>query len=118
MSYSRPSTLTSDVAVREEILRRLSRVTPGTAVVLTDDMALNELGIGSLDLLEIIDALETSLASNPFEGRLSPSDIRTVGDLYAAYRPPVDGARSGNVLDELLTSSRKRAEARRRGRQP
>lgn len=118
MSLNRPSAGTSDAVVREEILRRLSRVAPGAAVVLTDDMALNELGIMSLDLLEIIDALETSLASNPFESRLAPSDIRTVGDLYAAYRPPIDGASPGNVADDLLAAGRKRADARRRGRQP
>jgi acyl carrier protein len=118
MSLNRPSTATSDAIVRAEILRRLSRVAPDAAVVLTDDMALNDLGIGSLDLLEIIDALETSLAANPFEGRLAPSDIRTVGDLYAAYRSTTDGVAPGDAVDDLLASSRRRAEARRRGRQP
>ena len=116
MSLNRPSSATSDAVVRAEIQHRLSRVAPGTPVVLTDDMALNDLGIGSLDLLEIIDALETSLAENPFEGRLAPSDIRTVGDLYAAYRPATGGASPGDGVDDLLASSRKRAEARRRGR--
>jgi len=118
MSLNRPSAATSDAVVRAEILRRLSRVAPVADDVLTDDMALSDLGIGSLDLLEIIDALETSLAANPFEGRLAPSDIRTVGDLYAAYRPATDGASPGDAIDDLLASSRKRAAARRRGRQP
>ena len=115
MSLNRPSSATSDAVVRAEIQHRLSRVAPGASVVLTDDMALNDLGIGSLDLLEIIDALETSLAANPFEGRLAPSDIRTVGDLSAAYRP-TGGASPGDGVDDLLASSRNRAEARRRGR--
>lgn len=108
----------TDAAVRQELVRRLTRRTPGGAPVLTDDTALADLGLGSLDLFELVDALETALAINPFEGRLALSDVRTVGDLCGAYRSASGGTSSSQAADDLLESSRRRAEARRRGRQP
>ncbi len=108
----------TDLAVRQELARRLSRRTPDQAPVLTEDAVLADLGLGSLDLFELVDALETALAVNPFEGRLALSDVRTVGDLCAAYRSGTGGASPAHAADDLLERSRRRAEARRRGQQP
>jgi acyl carrier protein len=103
----------TDAAVRTELARRLSRRAPCDPASLRDDLPLADLGLGSLDLLELVDALEDVLGAAPFEGQRALTDVRTVGDLCAAYRP---AASTGP--DDLLEDSRRRAEARRRGRQP
>ena len=105
----------TDEVVRSEIVRRLTRIGAADTSAPPEHAVLAELGIQSLDLLELIDSLETVLGANPFEGRIALSDVRTVGDLYAAYRPDSQNAAAG---DSLLEHSRRRAEARRRGRRP
>src|SRR5262245_44874762 len=105
------------VVVRRELSRLLSRQPAPAGSAVTDKSVLAEVGVGSLDLLELSDVLETVLQVNPFDAGVSLTDVRTVGDLCAAYRAAVEGqsARSTEV-DDLLQASRKRAEARRRHR--
>jgi acyl carrier protein len=104
-----------DRAIRAEVSRRLSRQHAVAPVVVTDDSSLSDLGLGSLDLLELVDELETVLKVNPFEGTVAVTEMRTVGDLCAAYRTALVGGLPATD-DDLLQSSRKRAEARRRDR--
>ena len=118
MTLDRRSPSATDALVREELARRLSRIGAASPAAVSDEAVLAEIGIGSLDLLELVDALETATGSNPFEGRLALSDVRSVGDLCAAYRPAPENFAPDAAGDALLELSRKRAEARRRGRQP
>jgi acyl carrier protein len=107
----------ADVAaiVRAELANRLRRRAGDPPVAIGAADALADLGVGSLELLELADALESALAVNPFDGDVSLTEMRTVSDLCAAYQAAVDGTPPpGN--DDLLASSRKRAEARRRQR--
>jgi acyl carrier protein len=101
--------------VRAELSRLLKRQPAGA--VLSGSSVLSELGVGSLDLLELADALETALQVNPFDQGTSMTDLRTVGDLCAAYEAAAGGRAPASAdRDELLQSSRRRAEARRRPR--
>lgn len=100
--------------IREEIADRIER-RHGNRPIVTAEQTLESLGIDSLDLHELVDALETKVHLNPFEHALSVNDIRTVTDLYRAYRTAaVDGSMRHAGSDETLLASRRRAEARRR----
>jgi acyl carrier protein len=101
--------------VRAELTHRLRRAATEPLATFTDHDSLAQLGVGSLDLLELADALETSLGVSPFDRGVSLTEMRTVGDLYRAYQAAVDG-RESDTDEELLRSSRTRAEARRRPR--
>lgn len=101
------------VAIRAEIVSRLESA-HGRAAVLSDDQTFEALGLGSLDLLELVDRLETVLAVNPFEGTYSLNDVRTVGDLCAAYRVLPSGAVGPIGSDDVLLAARKRARERSR----
>ena len=94
---------------------------PGTVPVMDppNDQSFEALGLGSLDLLELVDSLETTLCANPFEQTHSLNDMRTVGDLCHAYRTALcEGAETTNSQDDILLASMRRAGARRRLRTP
>jgi len=46
---------------------------------------IDQLGLSSMDLAELIATLEAELGVDPF-ATIAISSIRTVGDLYAVYR--------------------------------
>jgi acyl carrier protein len=100
--------------IREEITNRIER-RHGNRPSVTADQTLQALGIDSLDLHELVDALEPKLRLNPFEHAFSVNDLRTVNDLYRAYRTAAGGGSIADAgSDETLLASRRRAEARRR----
>jgi acyl carrier protein len=101
--------------VRAELSNRLRRRPADPPVSVAEADALADLGVGSLELLELADALETALEVNPFDSGVSLTEMRTVSDLCAAYQAAVSG-RPSPADDDLLHASRKRAEARRRPR--
>jgi acyl carrier protein len=98
--------------VRAEIARRL-KATPDD-LALRDDQTFEALGLGSLDLMELVDSLESALQVDPFAGQFSLNDVRTVGDLCRAYDTTLDGQAPPNDPADPLLASRARAEARRR----
>lgn len=81
-------------------------ITPGA--VLTE-----ELGLSSAEVAQLLARLGARLGAAPRSK--SFSDVRTVSDLYSLYQPvsPAEPRRSDA---DPLESSRRRAEARRRGR--
>jgi acyl carrier protein len=103
--------------VYEQIVHQLARI-PGNRTAdleIGDQQTLEGLGFGSLDLLELVDGLETALLVNPFEQGLAVTDIRTVRDLCGAYHRALSvgvGATDGN--DPALLASRRRGAVRRR----
>lgn len=100
--------------IRDEIADRLAR-RHGSRPTVSPDQTLEALGIDSLDLHELVDALETRVHLNPFERTLSVNDVRTVDDLYRAYRTAAgDGSMADAGSDDPVLASRRRAEARRR----
>jgi acyl carrier protein len=104
-----------DVAdiVRQEIQRCVARRRATVAPSLSADASLADLGLDSLDLHELAETLEDATGLNPFEQRLAVTDMHTVSDLCDAYTSATAGS---PVQDDLVESSRRRAEARRRRR--
>ena len=98
--------------VRAEIARRLKGDVVQPARL--DNETLEALGMGSLDVMELADSLETILRVDPFDRALSLNDVRTVGDLCRAYQAALGADAQGNGHDDPLIASRARAEARRR----
>jgi acyl carrier protein len=95
-------------AVRAEIRRALEQQGKPAAAVSAGDSLSDTLGLTSLDVVELIVALNARLAVDPFKQRAF-TEIQTVGDLVSAYGlPPAAGA-----PDSDLAASRRRAETRR-----
>lgn len=94
--------------------------------VLAHDLLLVEdLGIRSLDLAQVVAVLESRLGTDPFATGVSITGIRTVGDLCRAYRrsetsetdggaAPREGAE--RAAARLRAASRRRAEPVAAGR--
>ena len=79
--------LETDIAtvVRAQITELLTEA-HGAAGPLADADALNDLGLNSLLLARLIIQLEIEIGVDPFADDLAISDVRTVGELTAAYR--------------------------------
>jgi acyl carrier protein len=110
-----PSPIVTSVAADGTLLREVSgflkergkaarRLSP--ADVLTDD-----LGLSSLEVVELVSRLGARLGVAP---RADATEIRTIQDLCALHRP---ASLPGQRADADLLESRRRAEARRLGRQ-
>jgi acyl carrier protein len=98
--------------VRTEIARRLKMAADDPA--LRDDQTFEALGLGSLDLIELVDGLESVLRVDPFASQFSLNDVRTVGDLCRAYDATLDSQAQRSDPTDPLQASRARAAARRR----
>ena len=94
--------------------------------VLSHDLLLvEELGIRSLDLAQVVAVLESRLGTDPFATGVSITGIRTVGDLCRAYRRPEDAEADGaaaalegaaRAAARIRASSRRRPEPAHAGR--
>jgi acyl carrier protein len=106
--------------VCEQIVHLVERIPnnpPARSGVIHEEQSLEALGFGSLDLLELVDSLETALGVNPFEQGLSMTDVRTVGDLCGAYhRALSEGAGAPDGTDPILLASVRRGVGRRHRR--
>lgn len=95
-------------AVRAEIHRVLGMQGKRIEHVSFDDSLNDTLGLTSLDLVEIIVALNSRFHVDPFRQRAF-TELRTIGDLCGAYRT----AHVAGDSDAALAISRRRAEGRR-----
>lgn len=102
-----------DQVVRVEI-ERLLRQTGRAVTALADDDRLADLGITSLDVVDLVAALNQRLAVDPFRQTLAFTDVQTVEDLCRAYRLGREPAERPPAPD--LETSRQRALARRAAR--
>jgi len=99
-----------ETAVCAEIRRILDGQGKRIERMVLDDSLSETLGLTSLDLVEVIDALNARFDVDPFRQRAF-TELRTVGDLCRAY-----GTAHAQVeadSDPALAISRPRAEARR-----
>lgn len=95
-------------AVRAEIHRVLDMQGNPIERVSAADSLSDTLGLTSIDLVELIVALNARLRVDPFRERAF-TELRTVGDLFRAYGT----SPAGRDPDAELVASRRRAEARR-----
>ncbi len=105
-------------AVLEE-LQMLLEEAESPIEVIDDTARLNaDLGLSSLDLAELTAVLEVRLEVDPFAELVAITDVRTVGDLCAAYAKALNPETQAEVVDELeaarqrLKNRRKRSRAR------
>jgi acyl carrier protein len=90
-------------------IRTLLQTTGRRPDALGDDDRLDDLGISSLDLADLIAALNVKLAVNPFRHSLAFTDVQTVADLCRAYEPAIANPMPLGDLE----ATRQRALARR-----
>ncbi|MBI5509934.1 MAG: hypothetical protein HY903_14355 [Deltaproteobacteria bacterium] len=81
----------SDVAetVRATVLEIVRRQRPEVQAVVGEQALVAELGLRSMDIAELVATLEMKLNADPFEELVAISDVKTVGDLCAAYAKAV-----------------------------
>jgi acyl carrier protein len=104
-------TPTIEEAVVAEI-RTLLEVTGRRRDAVGEGDRLEELGLTSLDLADLVAALNVKLAVNPFRHFVAFTDVRTVADLFGAYLSAAKGDASPTPLGSL-EETRQRALARR-----
>ena len=106
-------------AIAEEI-GSLPDVEDGQLEGMTPDSELNaHLGLSSLQMAELVVALEMRFSIDPFSSLVPITEVRTVGDLVAAYERALrtgDDAKDGEAepVNETLVAAQRRAMARRR----
>lgn len=93
-------------------IRKLLETTGRVPDILEGDDRFDALGITSLDLVELVAALNVKLTANPFQQSVAFTDVRTVADLCRAYQPASTDDADAALLGEL-EETRRRALARR-----
>lgn len=94
-------------------IRNLLATTSGQAPdALDGDDRFDDLGLSSLDLVDLVATLNVKLAANPFPQSAAFTDVRTVADLCRAYLPAATDDAKPAPLGEL-EETRRRALARR-----
>jgi hypothetical protein len=91
-------------------IRALLQATGRRPDALGEGDRLDDLGITSLDLADLVATLNVKLAANPFRHSVAFTDVQTVADLCRAYAP---AALANPMPLGDLEASRQRALARR-----
>ena len=95
-------------AVRGEIRRILDAQGTPIERISAGDSLSDALGLTSVDLVELVVALNARLRADPFRNRAF-TELQTVGDLVSAYA----ANHTEHAADPELAASRRRAMARR-----
>jgi acyl carrier protein len=99
--------------IRRVLIDRFGEARPFSG----EDRLNGTLGLSSLDLAELVVALEDTFGADPFAKLVPITDMRTVDDLVRAYEVALSGRAEPDGLDQELTAARNRG-ARRRGDRP
>ena len=97
--------------IRAAVLAIARRSNPAIAEVQPAQRLTGELGLKSLDLAQLVASLEMELAIDPFAELVAITSVRTVADLYDAYRRCLAGEAPRPSAGVAAGASR--AEARR-----
>ncbi len=100
-------------AIREEVLRVLGTHETGITELSNEDTLTGALGLSSLEVVQIVASLKERLGIDPFVQVFSVTDVRTVGDLRAAYENVLCGGPGGPDDVQALLASAQRAVDRR-----
>jgi acyl carrier protein len=103
--------------VQEIVLRVVREKSPETTCVENGQGLTAGLGLDSLDIARLIAVLELKLGVDPFASLVAITDVRTVGDLCAAYRSARGSPAEANTVPSFAASVQ-RAKARRSARPP
>jgi len=107
--------------VEKTVYRVLQRIvaerSPGVAKIESTQRLTSDLGLKSLDVARLIAVLELEIGVDPFVKLVAITDVRTVGDLCAAYRKALSDD-PNTIPETTIEPSRQRAEARRKAQYP
>ena len=103
--------------IHEEILHILDEREEWIPDIANDARLHADLGLGSLDLAQLVSVLEMKLRADPFEHLVAITEIRTVGDLCQAYQRLLVGETNASTTRDILRAGQTRAQARRARRQ-
>jgi acyl carrier protein len=104
-------------AVHQEIHRLLSERDTSVLNIAEECHLQADLGFTSVELVNLISALDANLRVDLFAQNISIADLGTVGDLSQAYQKSLFGLHISSAnTDEMLLASRRRAQARRNRR--
>jgi acyl carrier protein len=101
-----------DRMIHDLVLRIAREKSPEVACVDNDHRLAAGLGLDSLDIARLVAVLELKVGADPFAKLVSITDVRTVGDLCAAYRIALSAPVEADAAPSFATQV-KRAEARR-----
>ncbi len=81
------------MSVEEKVIGAVAKLAncDPTGAAMLDKRLVGDLGLGSLDIAELVATLEAEVGCDPFALGASISDLRTVGDLvglYVKHAPP------------------------------
>jgi acyl carrier protein len=93
-------------------IHKLLEATGRVRDALGGDDRFDDLGITSLDLVDLVAALNVKLGTNPFRQSVAFTDVRTIADFCRAYQPASTDDVNPTPLGEL-EETRQRARARR-----
>jgi acyl carrier protein len=100
-------------AIQEEVGRLLARK-DRTCPELSGDRSLQgDLGLTSLDIVELLASLETRLGAGTFHISISFTELRTVADLFSATCSGTAECDIARRNENILQAAKIRAEARR-----
>ena len=78
-------TLSIQALVHSEVARIARNPTAGPGAALDAQSLVDDLGLRSLELAQLVAVLELELDVEPFVERFAITDVRTVGDLVRAF---------------------------------
>lgn len=111
-----PSPQELEQLVHEHIRQILEEKPSPITAEITAERRLADLGLTSLDLAQLVAALEIALQADPFQELVPITSVRTVGDLSSAYVKFFSGTADTQAQSDALLASQRRAQARRDGR--
>lgn len=112
LTYANTDTI--NTVVTEEIISLLTTNNTEITSINADDQLNAHLALTSLDLAQLIAALEIRLDADPFAQQTPITSIRTVGDLVRAYQQFFSTEHSEPQVSAALLDTQQRAAARRR----
>jgi acyl carrier protein len=106
-------------SVREEIEQLLAEKGHAQVAISEDHHLEADLGLGSLDLVNLLTIIDTRLGRNSFAARSDPAHMKTVRDLYNAYTlQTCDATCSSPDVDLFLRAAKARGMSRRQLKDP
>lgn len=114
MPGPRPGDTAAAQVVRAEVARVVARRHGRHQTISDADRFETDLALTSLDLVEVVTAIEAALNVDPGHRLTSARDVRTVADLVTSFLALPAPLSDGHPDDVLLRASRARGEARRR----
>ncbi len=118
MLMTTPNTTTNILETIATEIHKILKVENKKIGEITREAELNaHVGLTSLNLAELVVALEIRLSVDPFSALVPITEVRTIGDLCQAYERALSGENATpefSTNDALLQAQRRAADRRQR----